>query len=220
MDTTTLRWTLLILGLLLLAGIYLWGRYQPLDRLAKKQDKSGPAERSEPVLGPVDDIIEDTAGPQAVQAEPDPADQDAPHSVPDGELVMIRIVGRQGGWIRGMDICMAADRAGLTYEHGLFHRMLESEQGPAVWYSLANVQEPGTFDLDAMDQVHTPAVLLYFTLPSPMGALDSFDAMLATAERLAELLDARLLDEEGNTLSRQGIMHLREWMRQHDREHG
>ena len=71
-----------------------------------------------------------------------------------------------------------------------------------------------------MDELLTPAILLYFPLPNSMGALDSFDAMLATAERLAELLEGRLLDMDGNPLARQGIVHLREQMRNYDREHG
>ncbi len=219
MDTTTLRWILLILGLLLLAGIYVWGRYQPLERLRDKRRAATAKERSEPVLDP-----------QAMPAPADEADTMAdaaqtgteparPEAAAADEVVIIRIVGRQGAWLRGPDICMAADRTGLVFHQGLFHRMLELEQGEEPWYSLANVQEPGTFDLDQAEELLTPAVLLYFSLPNRMGALDSFDAMLATAERLAELLDGRLLDADGNALARQGVVHLRERMRVYDREH-
>ncbi len=224
MDTATLRWILLVLGLLLLAGIYLWGVYQPLDKL-RRPKKTPPAERSEPVLDPHSLPVEaeaaaipaETAGTTEAEA---PENAQEPQPLKQDEVVIIRIVGQKGAWLRGADICMAADRTGLSYQNGLYHRMLESDQGEQIWYSLANVQEPGSFDLDRMDELHTPAVLLYFPLPNPMGALDSFDAMLATAERLTEILEGRLLDRDGNPLARQGIVHLREQMRMYDREHG
>jgi cell division protein ZipA len=42
--------------------------------------------------------------------------------------------------------------------------------------------------------------------------------MLPAAQRMAELLDAVLLDEERNALGRQRIAHLREEMRGYDRK--
>ena len=50
-------------------------------------------------------------------------------------------------------------------------------------------------------------------------ALDALDSMLPAAQRMAELLDAQLLDEEQNALGRQRILSLRDEMRQYDRQH-
>ncbi|HEX5694312.1 MAG TPA: cell division protein ZipA C-terminal FtsZ-binding domain-containing protein, partial [Arenimonas sp.] len=47
---------------------------------------------------------------------------------------------------------------------------------------------------------------------------DAWDAMLPTAQRLAELLDGVLLDEERNALGRQRIAHIREDLRNYDRK--
>jgi cell division protein ZipA len=55
-------------------------------------------------------------------------------------------------------------------------------------------------------------------LPGPVSALDAWDAMLPTAQRLAELLDGVLLDEERNALGRQRIAHIREDLRNYDRK--
>jgi len=51
-----------------------------------------------------------------------------------------------------------------------------------------------------------------------MLALDAWDAMLATAKRMAEVLGAQLLDEERQPLTRQQEGRIREEMRQFDRE--
>ncbi len=224
MDTATLRWILLILGLLLLAGIYLWGRYQPLERLRKMRPQQPAQARNEPVLDPQAlPQVEDASPavePELARESTETAEAVASPGEDAEEIIIIRVVGKQGAWLRGPDICLAADRTGLVYQEGLYHRMVEGEGGEVVWYSLANVQEPGTFDLDQIEALLTPAILLYFPLPNRIGALDSFDAMLATAERMAELLDGRLLDKDGNPLARQGIVHLREQMRTYDREHG
>jgi cell division protein ZipA len=51
-----------------------------------------------------------------------------------------------------------------------------------------------------------------------MLALDAWDAMLPTAQRMAELLDAMVLDEERNALGRQRIAHIRDELRAYDRK--
>jgi cell division protein ZipA len=51
-----------------------------------------------------------------------------------------------------------------------------------------------------------------------MSALDAWDAMLPTAQRMAELLDALVLDEERNALGRQRIAHIRDELRAYDRQ--
>jgi len=58
----------------------------------------------------------------------------------------------------------------------------------------------------------------FMALPGPLSALDAWDAMLPTAQRLAELLDANVLDEERNALGRQRVAHLRDELRAWDRK--
>jgi cell division protein ZipA len=79
--------------------------------------------------------------------------------------------------------------------------------------------KPGNFDLARLDTLHTPGVSFFMTLPAPLPALDAWDAMLPTAQRLAELLDGQVLDEERNALGRQRIAHIRDQLRGWDRDH-
>ena len=57
------------------------------------------------------------------------------------------------------------------------------------------------------------------TLPAPIPALDAWEKMLPTAQRMAELLDGVVLDESRNALGRQRIAHLRDELRAYDRQH-
>jgi cell division protein ZipA len=59
----------------------------------------------------------------------------------------------------------------------------------------------------------------FMTLPAPLPALDAWDAMLPTAQRMAELLDGQVLDEERNALGRQRIAYIRDELRGWDRSH-
>ena len=51
----------------------------------------------------------------------------------------------------------------------------------------------------------------------PLPALDAWDTLLPTAQRMAELLDAVLLDEQRNPLGRQRIANIRDELRAFDR---
>jgi cell division protein ZipA len=135
------------------------------------------------------------------------------------KIVTLTIAARAGHALLGPDLVVAAEKAGLVYGHmNIFHRMVEKhpEQGPI--FSVANLVKPGNFDLRAIREVSTPGISFFMTLPGPLSALDAWDTMLPTAQRMAELLDAVLLDEERNALGRQRIANIRDDLRAYDRQ--
>ena len=134
-------------------------------------------------------------------------------------IVTLYIAARAGSVLRGPDIVVAAEKAGLTYGHlNVFHRLVSGhpERGPV--FSVANIRRPGSFEMSEIQSLETPAIAFFLTLPAPVSALEAWDAMLPTAERMADLLDGVLLDEQRNALGRQRIAHLREELRTYDRE--
>ena len=117
------------------------------------------------------------------------------------------------------DIVVAAEKAGLSYGHmGVFHRLVDNhpERGPV--FSVANIMKPGSFDMANIQAMETPAIAFFLTLPAPMAALDAWETMLPTAQRMAELLDGVVLDESRNALGRQRIAHIRDDLRAYDRQ--
>lgn len=216
---TELRIIIAIIGVLVLAAIYLLSRSSKSasgrQRLFSRERK----QRIEPVLG--DD---GTDSGSMASDDPDAADAAISRRVgsrPQGDIdriVTLFVAARTDQEFTGADIVVAADKAGLVFgELGIFHRLLggSPEQGPL--FSMASMVKPGSFDMTSLDSLRTPGLSLFMTLPGPVPALDAWDTLLPAAQRLAELLDGTVLDEQRNTLGRQRIAHIRDELRAWDR---
>jgi cell division protein ZipA len=143
-----------------------------------------------------------------------------PAQWPVERIVTLFVVAREGGHFDGSDLVVAAEKAGLEFgDMGIYHRLVDGKRELGPIFSVANMLKPGNFDLSRLDALHTPGVSFFMTLPAPLPALDAWDAMLPTAQRLAELLDGQVLDEERNALGRQRIAHIRDQLRGWDRDH-
>lgn len=143
-----------------------------------------------------------------------------PAQLPVERIVTLFVVAREGTLFNGADLVVAAEKAGLEFgDMGIYHRLLDGKRELGPIFSVANMLKPGNFDLARLEALHTPGVSFFMTLPAPLPALDAWDAMLPTAQRLAELLDGHVLDEERNALGRQCIAHIRDQLRAWDRDH-
>ena len=135
------------------------------------------------------------------------------------KLVMLYLAAKSGHLITGAELVLAAEKVGLVYGHqNIYHRLSESVQSNEPVFSMANVIQPGYFDLRQIDSLQTPGVSFFLTLPGPVTAVQAWDMMLPIAERMAHLLDAVLLDSDRNALGRQRILHIKEDLRSYDRE--
>jgi cell division protein ZipA len=161
---------------------------------------------------------DDAAGPRPVPTlRREPVGQ-RPDAAFD-RIVTLHVVARDGETIAGPELIVAAERCGLTFgDMDIFHRMVDgyAERGPI--FSVANMIRPGSFDIANIQDLRTPGVTFFMTLPGPLRAIDAWDTMLPAAQRFADLLDAQVLDEQRNALARQTIQHVREEMRAWDRE--
>lgn len=235
LSPTELRVIIAVIGVIAFGLIYLFGR--PRKPGQGKRTPARPAEgaRVEPVFGDVADEgtqagrIEPSQGelPVSLDAEEVPAAVAAPRRStlgmrPEGQIeriVTLYVSARAGQTMAGTDLVVAAEKAGLQFgDMGIFHRLApgKTEQGPV--FSMAQMTRPGSFDMAQIDQLTTPGVTLFMTLPGPVPALDAWEAMLPAAQRLAELLDGVVLDEQRNALGRQRVAHLRDELRAWDRE--
>lgn len=135
------------------------------------------------------------------------------------KIVTLYVRAREDRRISGLSLLDAAIKAGLRFgEMKIFHRRHRGATRPV--FSMANITRPGSFDPSGWNLFQTPGVTLFMTLPGPVSALDAWDAMLATGKRLAELLDADLLDDAQCLITRQRIAQIREDMREFDRKNG
>jgi cell division protein ZipA len=143
-----------------------------------------------------------------------------PPQMPVERIVSLFVIARDGHPFNGADLIVAAEKAGLEYgDMGIYHRLVDGKRELGPIFSVANMVKPGSFDLTRLDALNTPGLSFFMALPGPVTALDAWDTMLPTAQRIAELLDGQVLDEERNALGRQRIAHIRDELRGWDREH-
>ena len=135
------------------------------------------------------------------------------------KVVTLYLRARGERLISGLTLLDSAIKAGLRFgEMKIFHRRHQGADKPV--FSMANITRPGSFDPSGWNLFETPGVTLFLTLPGPVSALDAWDAMLATGQRLSELLEADLMDDSQCLLTRQRISQIREEMREFDRKAG
>ncbi|MCC4606290.1 cell division protein ZipA [Xanthomonas campestris] len=231
-DMAMIRIGILIAGLLLVAAIFLFGRPKksPQGRRVDKDDGQ-PRERREPVISgdaDVDGAAFERSEGNAEQSELSLDAQDAAGGNDVGKrpnqdfdkIVSLFVAAKAGQILRGEDVVVAAEKTGLVFGHmNVFHRLVEGhpERGPI--FSMASILKPGSFDMANIREMQTPAIAFFLTLPAPMTALDAWEKMLPTVQRMAELLDGVVLDDSRNALGRQRVAHIRDELRAYDRQH-
>lgn len=244
LSPTEMRIILTILGLIVLVLIYWFGK--PGRRPSVRRRDKPVGRRVEPTLGGDEAAAAtdeaDTGEP--VQSELDVAlpddDQVLPaahytalgarsggklpgrrtDSRPPERIVSLLVTAREDQeYFRGPDIVVAAEKAGLVFgDLGIFHRLHSTKVDSDPVFSVANMVKPGAFDMTSIQELKTPGLTLFMTLPGPLPALDAWDTMLPAARRLAELLNGRVVDDQRNAMGRQRVAYIRDELRAWDRE--
>jgi len=241
----SLRILLLLIGLLVLAAIVLF--HKPAGESKRNHqrwlgsrrepgldnsDEPDLGERQEPRLdvnrgqSSPSNLAAGLASARVFASDPDLEDEETEsasgrghrQAAPD-KIVTLYVQRRDGRRINGSELLDAAIKAGMEFgEMNIFHRLHEGATEPV--FSMADLTAPGHFDPSNWNVFDTSGVTFFMTLPAPLTALDAWDAMLATASRMGELLDADVLDDARCRVNRQRIAQLRESMREYDRQHG
>jgi cell division protein ZipA len=109
---------------------------------------------------------------------------------PDETLIalFVRPTGDRG--FDGPDIVRSMNSVGLRFgDMGIFHHYGAGELRAEVpLFSVANIVEPGNFDLQKIDEFTTPGLALFLRLPGPLDGPVTFELFLNTGQRLAEAL--------------------------------
>ncbi len=162
----------------------------------------------------------DWAGSESVEAQqkapssrPSEVRQQAPVAQP-GEVLVCNVMAREGSELHGDDLLEALITSGLEFgEMNIFHKRFRGTTNGPVIFSVANILNPGTFDLNAMAEFRTIGVSLFLALPSPINNLEAFEQMLDVAIHLKESLDGELKDDHRNVMTAQTIEHYRQRIR-------
>ena len=229
-----LRWVVLGLGLLVILGVSLAGLLRSRSRPAETARPEPEIWPEEPeVAAPVAesggrdevDATLEGAGSSSGSAEdgtPLPRDAGeepgAPHEAPGDtdssavaeRVVSLRLVAGEGRRLDAERTVRALREAGLQHgPYDIFH-YCEDRDAPESGFSVANLVEPGSFDLTTMLDSTLPGMTFFLILPGSRDPVERFDRMIGIARELCQELDAELLDESGNSWTIQSERYVRE----------
>ena len=148
------------------------------DAEVSQQPESGPRGRSEEDVelvtgmtgvdiddapGTLDWLESSTSSGRAQEPEPGRLPREI-----DPEVFMINVVARSPQGFRGEDILHILLACDLRFgDMNFFHRHeFEAGRG-AIQFSVANMMQPGVFDIDNMSDFSTPGLVFFVTLPGP-----------------------------------------------------
>lgn len=128
------------------------------------------------------------------------------------KIISLHVRAADEAGLEGAGLRRVLERAGAHHgQYDIFHRSEPGAAGrPALLFSIANMVEPGYFDLDAMDENRYRGVTLFAVLPGPLPGIQTFHEMLGLAHRIAEELEGDVLDEARNPFSVQRATHIEE----------
>ena len=209
-----LRLTLVIVGLIIIGGIYM--KFRSSNKTSSNDDDLIP------VLTPIEDEpdFKDFEALSQIISGRDQIEEDSKQTTPSfsaveetGEigseslLIILNIMAAKGQTFSGKDIHTEMTSSGLVHaEHQIYHY----QKNDAAIFSIANAVEPGFFELTKLDEITTPGLALFMQLPGPVESREALETLLDVSKRLADALGGELCDENRSVLNQQTIAHIKE----------
>lgn len=142
-----------------------------------------------------------------------PAQESAPL-----EVIVFHLIARRPDRFDGQAMLRLLLESGLRYgDMHIFHRHRETAGQERLEFSVANAVEPGTFDIDTMEEEQFAGITFFMKLPGPGEPLGALDRMLSVGRRMAEELEGDLKDEQHSVLTPQTMEHLRQRVQEFER---
>ncbi|WP_417658982.1 cell division protein ZipA [Pseudidiomarina sp.] len=165
--------------------------------------------------------------PKSVEEPLQPAQQsmDLPLERSDDEPILNEepeevIVLHVTGDIQGAVLLQQMTELGFKFgDFDIFHRHVDTAGNGSVLFSLANMFNPGSFNIDTIETFQTDGVALFLALPIKSNSLQAFTMMHNAAVKLANAIGrGQVLDEHRNPLTRQAVQHIHQRIREFERK--
>lgn len=168
----------------------------------------GDAEPTEEKPGTLDWLDEIEAVPVSGQTARLPRHEDT-------QVYSLNLVARTEEGFSGDDVLRTLLGCGLRFGDMDFFHLTEIAEGkPTIQFSVANMMQPGVFDLEGMEVMCTRGLMFFLTLPGPQDMTRAFDLMLQTAQTVAESLGGDVFDETRSVLTKQHVEGVRQSIRE------
>ena len=133
------------------------------------------------------------------------------------KVYSLNVIARADHGFTGDDILRVLLGCGLRFGDMDFFHLIEAQcSTPTIQFSVANMMQPGVFDLENMDELSTQGLMFFLTLPGPHDMARAFDLMLETAHTVAHSLGGDVYDETRSVMTKQYVESLRESIREYE----
>ena len=164
-------------------------------------------------LNNLDDLDDDFAQPE--EAPEQQTTQNQSSEVP-ADFIILHIQMPEGLSMQGASLLPLLLSLGFKFSpEGFFNRHQDPSGNGPVLFRLVNMFNPGTFDIDNMEQLSTAGVSLFMTLPCEGDSLPAFNMLHSAAKKLADEFGAQVYDHNRELLTvamvRQYVEKIREF---------
>ena len=123
--------------------------------------------------------------------------EEKPSSDPAAQqMVTLYVVAPEHQLFRGDVVVQNLEALGFQFgEYQIFHRHIDNATSP-ILFSVANMMQPGVFDLAKLDQFTTVGLVFFMQLPSVGNDLVNLRLMIRTVESFAQAIGGFVLDEQ------------------------
>jgi cell division protein ZipA len=176
-----------------------------------------PSQQIEPTLESVEPEIK-TPEPQA-KAKPKVNARTPAEPAKPSEVLIIHVSMPDNQTISGASLLPQLVSMGFKFgEMDIFHRHENSAGTGPILFSLASMYNPGTFDIDNMEQLATKGLSLFMSLPGEGEALQNFNMMHNAAKKVSEEFGGQILDSHRSVMTVQTVRHYVEKIREFERK--
>ncbi|MFN3234438.1 MAG: cell division protein ZipA C-terminal FtsZ-binding domain-containing protein [Gammaproteobacteria bacterium] len=125
-------------------------------------------------------------------------------------ILILSIHAQSGQTFGGYEFLQHLGSVGLSFgEKDIFHYYAKTDSGDETLFSLAQLTKPGTFDIDNIEDVACPGVLLFLDCAQVSDRVFACEQLCDTAKELSKRLNGRLFvgyDQPWTTDARQTLL--------------
>lgn len=111
--------------------------------------------------------------------------------------IQLYLIPKSSEEFNGAKLVQALENLGFILgKDEMYHRHLDLSVASPVLFSVANLEQPGTFNAYNLAEFNTIGIVLFMQLPSPGNNLANLRMMMRAAHTLAEDLQGVILTEE------------------------